>query len=234
MKTRFPAGGVGVVLVAGGRGRRFGPAARKPKQFLPLAGKPLLYWSLRTFQASPAVSDVVVVVPRDFLAWTGSFLRRQKLSKVSAVVEGGPERADSVWRGYVSLPRRDDVVLVHDAARPLVTREIVTRVAQAARRYGAALAAWPVPDTVKVEGRAAIVRKTMPRQGLWLAQTPQGLRRDWAEKYLPRPGQRFTDDVQRAEKAGRAVQLVLGAPQNFKVTLPEDFKMCERLLKNRF
>jgi 2-C-methyl-D-erythritol 4-phosphate cytidylyltransferase len=222
-----------VVLVAAGHGKRFGPASRRPKQFKPLLGKPLLYWPLRTFQKTPAVKSVVLVLSRDYLSWAPRFLRREGLAKVSAVVEGGRERADSVRNGARAVPSDASVVLVHDAARALVTPELVERVIRAAEKTGAALAAWPVSDTIKRSDGGARVRATLPRKDLWLAQTPQGFRRDVARKIFFRRGPALTDDVQWAERAGLPVELVAGSSWNFKVTYPEDFKLCEAILRRR-
>jgi 2-C-methyl-D-erythritol 4-phosphate cytidylyltransferase len=220
-----------VVLVAAGSGRRFGAA--RPKQFLPLMGKPLLYWPLRAFQKTPSVREVVLVLSSDSLDWGRRFVRREKLHKVKAVVAGGAERADSVRNGVAAASPDADVVLIHDAARALVTPDIISRVAEAARRSGAALAAWPVPDTLKLArgGAAPRVRRTMPRDGVWLAQTPQGFRRDVARKLYAKRAPAATDDVQLAERAGVPVALVAAAPSNFKVTRPEDFDLCRALLR---
>ncbi len=224
---------VSVVLVAAGRGKRFG--SRRPKQFLPLAGKPLLYWPLRVFEKTPVVREVVLVTSPLFVDWGRAFVRREGFRKVSVVVPGGAERADSVRAGVMAVSPYVDVVLIHDAARPLVTPDILVRVAEAARRSGAALAAWPVPDTIKdskSKSGAAFVRKTVPRAGLWLAQTPQGFRRNVADRLFRRkPPKGITDDVQLAEKAGVPVELIPASPENFKVTLQEDFAQCEKILK---
>jgi 2-C-methyl-D-erythritol 4-phosphate cytidylyltransferase len=224
---------VGVVLVAAGKGRRFDPEARRPKQFLPLAGRPLLWWPLDVFERTPAVSRVAVVLPGDSLAWGRRALRRWGFRKVTAVVAGGAERADSVRAGVSALPPETDVLLVHDAARALVERPVVERVIEATRRAGAALAAWPVPDTVKMsDGDVAHprVRRTVSRRDLWLAQTPQGFRRDVAAKVFRRRGRAVTDDVQWAERLGVPVALVLGSPRNFKVTHPEDLELCRAIV----
>jgi 2-C-methyl-D-erythritol 4-phosphate cytidylyltransferase len=226
---------VTVVLVAAGHGRRFG--SNRPKQFKPLLGRPLLYWPLKTFENTPSVKSVVLVLSPDYVDWAPGFLRRSKLRKVAVVAVGGRERADSVRAGVSAVPAGTSVVLVHDAARALVSRDVVERVIRAARRSGAALAAWPVPDTVKqAEGgrrkARAFVGRTIPRKGLWLAQTPQGFRAGVAKQLFGGNGRPpLTDDVQLAERAGRRVELVLGSARNFKVTLPEDFKICEALLK---
>lgn len=222
---------VTVVLVAAGHGRRFG--SNRPKQFKPILGRPLLYWPLKTFENTPSVKNIVLVLSPDYIDWAPGFLRRHKLRKVAVVAVGGRERADSVRAGVSAVPAGTSVVLVHDAARALVSRDVVERVIRAARRSGAALAAWPVPDTVKLAhaGVRPTVRKTIPRRGLWLAQTPQGFRAEVAAKLFATNRRSLTDDVQLAEKAGKRVELVLGSARNFKVTVPEDFQVCEALLK---
>jgi 2-C-methyl-D-erythritol 4-phosphate cytidylyltransferase len=125
-----------------------------------------------------------------------------------------------------------DVILVHDTARPLVSRSIIERVARAASKKGAALAAWPLPDTLKSADKAGRVLKTIPRKNLWLAQTPQGFRRDVAMDCLLKPSSTATDDVELAERKGYRVVLVQGAPTNMKVTYPHDFSICEAILRS--
>jgi 2-C-methyl-D-erythritol 4-phosphate cytidylyltransferase len=220
-----------VVLVAAGTGRRFG----KAKQFQRLGGQPLLYWPLRTFDGTPCVKDVVLVVAADRLAWGRRFVKRAGFKKVRAVVSGGRERADSVRAGLAAVSPEIDVVLIHDAARALVSRDIVERVSAAAQRNGAALAARPVADTVKgavAKGNRSFVKRTIPRGGLWLAQTPQGFRADVAARIAPRLSSSLTDDVQAAERLGIPVEIVLGSAQNFKVTVPEDFELCRAIFSN--
>lgn len=178
------------------------------------------------------VVDVVVVVAEDRLAWARRFAKRSGFRKVRAVVPGGRERADSVRAGLGAVSPEAEVVLIHDAARALVSRDIVERVAVAAKRTGASLAARPVADTVKVavakSGRT-FVRRTVPRAGLWLAQTPQGFRSDVAQRIAPRLSSTLTDDVQAAEKMGIPVEIVWGSATNFKVTVPEDFNLCQAI-----
>jgi len=214
--------------LAAGRGRRFG----KAKQFERLGGRPLLYWPLRTLERTPVVAKVILVVAGDRLEWARQFVKRSNCKKVSAVVPGGTERADSVRSGLAAVSPHVDVVLVHDAARALVTRDVVERVAMAAERTGAALAARPVADTVKgsvIKRGRSFVHRTVPRAGLWLAQTPQGFRIDVMKRIAPRLSSTLTDDVQAAERLGIPVELVAGAARNFKVTVPEDFDMCRAL-----
>lgn len=197
-----------------------------------MGGQPLLYWPLRTFEKTPSVVGVVLVVAKDRLRWACRFVKRSKFKKVCAIVPGGKERADSVRAGLAMVPSKGHVVLIHDAARALVSRDLVERVAVAAKRTGAALAARPVADTVKLavtkRGRS-FVQRTVPRGGLWLAQTPQGFLTDVLRRMAPRLSSRLTDDVQAAEKMGIPVEIVMGAAANFKVTVPEDFTLCRTL-----
>ncbi len=192
----------------------------------------MFHWPLSTFHRVRSVKEVVLVVPADRVAWAKHHAARHGFSKVAAVVAGGVQRADSVRRGLGALSNNFDVVLIHDSARPLVTPDIVRRVAQAAYRCGAALAARPVADTIKgarEKGGRFYVNRTVPRGGLWLAQTPQGFRRDLAERVAPRLSATLTDDVQAAERLGVPVELVAGSAANFKVTVPEDFHLCRAL-----
>lgn len=222
---------VGVVLVAAGRGRRFG----KPKQFQPVAGRPLYQWPLRVFERMAAVKAVAIVVPAERAAAVRRAVARAGFRKVTAVVPGGAERLDSVRAGLRALPPAATTVLIHDAARALVDAGVVARVIAGVRRSGAALAAWPVPDTVKeatLRGGRPWVRRTVPRAGLWLAQTPQGFRRDLARSLFEAAGP-LTDDAQALERSGRPVELVPGSSRNFKVTVPEDIALCRALLRQR-
>lgn len=220
-----------MVLVAAGAGRRFGSA----KQFQRLGGRPLLYWPLRTFEQIPGVAEVILVVAKDRTVWARRFVYRAGFKKVKSVVAGGRERADSVRAGLGAASSDAEVILIHDAARALVSRDLIERVVSAAGRSGASLAARPVADTVKVGvarlGRT-FVKRTMPRAGLWLAQTPQGFRSDVVKRIAPRLSSSLTDDVQAAEKLGFPVEIVMGAADNFKVTVPEDFELCRAVFNN--
>lgn len=221
----------GVVLVAAGRGRRFG----KPKQFEIVKGRPLYQWPLRLLERLSTVDVVVLVVPADRVAEVRRSLARSRFRKVFAVVAGGAERLDSVRAGLRALPLSVDIILVHDAARALVDPGVIQRVIQGVRRSGAAVAAWPVPDTLKegaVRGGRTLVGRTVPRAGLWLAQTPQGFLRRWARKFFEE-GNNLTDDVQVLEKARQPVEIVLGSARNFKVTVPEDLALCRILMRSK-
>jgi 2-C-methyl-D-erythritol 4-phosphate cytidylyltransferase len=219
-----------VILVAAGRGERMG--ADRPKAFLPLAGQPLLLRSALAFEAAPSVDGVVGVVPardvdaaRDLLA---------PVTKLVAVAAGGVRRQDSVLQGLKKLPDGfEGVVLVHDAARPLVEVDLIERVTQAAEAQGAALPVLPLVDTVKRvrEGR---VEETLDRSELGAAQTPQGFRLDLlvsAYEAAFRDQVTLTDEAMAVERMGMAVRAVAGSPRNRKITTPEDLAWAESLLQ---
>ena len=212
------------LLLAAGAGRRFG--RRQPKQLIRFQGAPLFVRPLRAFLRVPSVRDVSLVVPAGAEAAYARALRAVRTRATIRIVAGGAFRGASVRNGLRPMSKTARIVLVHDAARPVVSPAVIRRVERAAARYGAALAAWPLPDTLKQSGKRETVRKTVPRAHLWLAQTPQGFTRAVAEACLLRPSKTATDDVELAERKGYPVKLVLGDPRNIKVTRPADLDLC--------
>ena len=219
----------GALLLCGGRGARLGLGVEKP--LAPLAGRPLFTWSLEALERCAAVAGVVVVGPaarlRDLLAASGLAPR-----KIVAWVEGGRERQDSVRRGLAALPPAFDLVLVHDCARALVTPELIARVAADATQHGAAIAAVPVQDTLK-RARLGVIEDTVPRAGLWCAQTPQGFRRDWLAAAHESAQGRATDDAALVEAAGHPVHLTEGDALNLKITTARELGLAEAWLAAR-
>lgn len=220
------SGRVGLVVAAAGSGSRVGGPV--PKQFLEFRGRPLYQASLLTLL--PLVDHAVVVVPAAEVERVSRELREFELPSGVMVIAGGQTRQDSVRRGLSHLGAGLDWILVHDAARPLVTRELAERVLEGARRWGACLPVLPVSDTVKEVAEGKVVR-TIPRETLALAQTPQGfaaglLRRALAE--AERRGAAVTDESMLAEMVGE-VAVVDGEVSNVKVTRPADMACVERL-----
>lgn len=220
---------VGVILLAAGAGRRFG--RRTEKQLLKLNGEPLFLKSLRVFLSVPSVKEVSLVIPKHRRKIFERIITKKKLSKKVHLVDGGDARGLSVRNGFKAFSKKFKIVLVHDSARPLLTKSIIQRVGKAAHQFGVSLAAWPLADTLKFGNESDFVKKTIPREQLWLAQTPQAFRWDIAEKCLLNPSSDATDDVSLAEKKGFRVKLVPGAPFNFKITVPYDFDLCQAFLK---
>jgi 2-C-methyl-D-erythritol 4-phosphate cytidylyltransferase len=217
------------IIVAAGRGERMG--AGVPKAFLEVGGVPMVVRSARAFDAADAVTGIAVVVSADRVDATRDLLRG--LAKETTVVAGGERRQDSVRCGVAALPAGfDGVVLVHDAARPLVDAALIERVAAAAAHAGAAIPVLPVTDTIKrVED--GIVRATVDRSALAGAQTPQGflvaLLRE-AYDAADRDGAVLTDEAMAVELLGRPVRAVAGSTRNRKLTTPDDLAWADDLL----
>ena len=223
-----------VALVpAAGSGTRLG--GRQPKQYLVLGGAPLLVHTLRALARCPSVEGAVVAVSEDRIEATQSLLRRFRVPRVLAVLAGGEERQDSVRLGLEAVSPEAAWVVVHDAVRPMITPDLVERVLAAARIPGAATCGWPVRETVKFV-KDSVVDKTLPRDGLWLTQTPQAFRRELlreAHDKAAREGFRGTDDAMLVERLGGRVAMVEGLAQNIKITTKEDLNTVRTLLGKR-
>lgn len=222
---------VTAIIAAGGRGARFG--ADRPKQLLSLAGVPILQRSVEAFLRSRHVHDVVVALPPGLASNPPEYLKSG--DKAVDVVEGGERRQDSVAIAFARIERRADIVVIHDAARPFVSDALITRTIDAAAEHGAAIAALPARDTVKLADLDGAVRGTLPRQEIFLAQTPQAFRLQVLRDALALsvPGTEATDEAMLAEQAGHAVRLVEGDPRNLKITTPDDLTMAEALVGAR-
>ena len=225
-----------VALVpAAGRGLRMGGFV--PKQFLSLSGEPLIIYSLRTLQAAPMIDQIILAVPPADLEYCErEIVSRHRFTKVTKVVAGGAERQDSVRHALAHVPLDTEVVLIHDAVRPFVTPRMITEVVAVARKEGAAIVALPMRDTVKQVRTDGTIERTVDRNPLWLAQTPQAFRRDWIEaahKKAHAEGVRATDDAFLVEWLGHPVSVVEGSGENIKVTSPEDLVIGEAILASR-
>lgn len=219
---------VEAVIVAGGSGARMG----KPKQFLPLAGKTVVEWSLEAFLAVPEVERVILVTSAENMREHGARLAGPRI----ALVESGPTRMASVRNGFQSVSEDAEVVAVHDGARALVTPEIIRAVIEEAVESGAAVPAVQVKDTLKkVTNKQMWISDTPARSAYWAAQTPQCYRREVLEEALGRfPDARgATDESQLVEKCGQKVRVVPSSYENIKITTPEDLVMAEALLEQR-
>jgi len=220
---------VTAILVAAGAGRRMGKNGEKI--FATLGGKPLLFYSLKALEISPEIERVVIVVRKKSVETCRTLVRRFGFRKVQAIVAGGTRRQDSVERG-LGFVGESRFVLIHDGARPLLSRRLISRTLAACRRTGAAIAALPVTDTVKKVSGSRI-DGTIPRENLWSAQTPQVFRRELIEEAFRRwpRGRIATDDASMLKKCGRKVSVVEGDLFNIKITFPSDFATAESLLR---
>ncbi len=205
-----------------------------PKPFLPLRGIPLLVYTLRSLDQSLSLSTIVLVIAPEREQLCRTMLDRYGPFRCAVrLVPGGAERQNSVRLGLAALDPECDIVAIHDAARPFITASIVEHSISVASQVGAALVAVPVADTLKRADADQTVVETVPRQGLWLAQTPQTFRVDIiraAHQRAQDEGIAVTDDAALIEKMGGTVQIVPGDRRNFKLTSPEDLRMAEALL----
>jgi 2-C-methyl-D-erythritol 4-phosphate cytidylyltransferase len=225
---------VGVVIVAGGSSTRTQAAATgELKQFRWVAGKPALLHGLQTFMARPDVLSVVCVLPRDYVADPPPWIFQCDIDRLM-LAPGGRTRTESVRNGLEDLPDEASIVLVHDAARPLVDDATINRVVDTVRHGQSAIAALPVVDTLKqVDAEGRIVR-TIERDGLWRAQTPQGFPRDVIVRaHRDATAERIsaTDDAGLCERLGIPVVIVRGSERAMKITEDADFERAEALFR---
>jgi 2-C-methyl-D-erythritol 4-phosphate cytidylyltransferase len=222
---------VGVVVVAAGRGSRLG--RETPKQYQPIGGVPMVLRAVRPFVTHPDVAQVALVLPLADAEHPPAFLRGVAGAGLM-VVAGGAERADSVAAGLRALGPDCTVVLVHDAARPFVERAVIDAVIAYARAGEGAIAAVRVTDTLKqaAPDDPTQVARTVPRDELWRAQTPQGFPRAVLERAhaAAREAGSATDDASLVERTGVPVRLVPDSPRNMKVTTSEDLALAELLV----
>jgi 2-C-methyl-D-erythritol 4-phosphate cytidylyltransferase/2-C-methyl-D-erythritol 2,4-cyclodiphosphate synthase len=219
---------VSAIIAAGGRGARFG--ADRPKQLLGLAGQPILQRSVAAFVRSNLVQDIVVALPDDIAAAPPAYLVGGDVRV--QIVPGGARRQDSVANAFARVADRADIVVIHDAARPLVSDDLIRRTIEAAAESGAAIAAVRAHDTVKQVDAAGLITATLPREEIYLAQTPQAFRAGVLRDALAvgTQGVAATDEAMLAERAGHRVRVVEGEPGNLKITTPDDLEMAEWLL----
>ena len=224
-----PGHRVGAIIVAAGHSRRMSGV---DKLFAPLLGVPLLSYTLEAFQAVCAIQDVALVLSRSNLELGKALVADRGFHKVSYLGVGGQRRQDSVRSGLELLPPCDWVV-VHDGARPCVEPQLIERGLEEARRWGSAVAAVPVHDTLKVASAQGEVTETLNREGVWAVQTPQIFSWETLQKAHRQEDVTVTDDAVLVERLGEPVHLYLGSYENNKVTTPEDVRMAEAVLRQR-
>jgi len=216
----------GAVIVGAGNSQRMGI----DKVFLPLAGKPLLAWSVDTCQHCELIDQVVVVLNERSLNLGRELVADKGWSKVMEVCLGGKRRQDSVRQGLKELTDCEWVV-IHDCARPFLTTELIRDGLKAAQRTGSATAAVPVKDTVKLGSEDGIVVETLSRERLWSVQTPQVFRFDIINGAHEQITDNVTDDASMVERLGYTVKLYMGSYNNVKITTPEDMMFAETLAR---
>ena len=225
---------VTAIVPAAGEGTRFGGAVKK--QFLTLNGLPVLSHTLRALSASHALAAAIVVVPPGDESIARDALNLAGVDIETEVVPGGLERQDSVYNGLLRAKPDTDLVLIHDGVRPFVSREVVLVTIEAAREFGAAVAAVPVTDTIKRVDTEGLVVETPAREHLWAVQTPQVFRYALlmrAHQAVRQLGIVATDDAALVERIGVRVKVVRGSYENIKITSEEDLPLADLILRRR-
>jgi 2-C-methyl-D-erythritol 4-phosphate cytidylyltransferase len=237
----IPAAGLGTRMAPMPAGAKGKPKTPPSKQFTELGGTPILVHTLRKFAAVDAVDEIWIALRKNEIEGFRERLGRYKdiLKKKVELVVGGEHRQQSVENALKAVAAEaGDIVLVHDAVRPFVTAEIIRAVIEAAQRYGAAIAGLPAVDTVKQVERTAegaLIKATIPRAGIVMAQTPQGFRYEVIKKAFDEAaadGFVGTDEASLVERSGHDVAVVMGSPRNIKITAPADMELAEFYLKS--
>lgn len=223
---------VSAIIPSAGAGTRMN--AGISKQFLPLGGKPVLCHTLSVFDRHPAITEIVLVVSKEDKAQAEEMVfRKHTFRKVSPLVQGGVDRRGSVYRGLMAVSSGTDYVLVHDGCRPFVTPEMISQSLESAVKFGGAVVAVPLRDTLK-RGDENLIKETISRAGLWRAQTPQAFRFSLLLKAYEKAiksGVEATDDSLLVERLGEDVAIVPGSELNIKITVPEDMVLAELILQ---
>jgi len=224
------------LIAAAGKGRRMNSRISKP--FIPVSGKPILAYTIDKFEKCKSIDKIYLIVnPEEKEICHKNIILKYNFSKVQELVDGGDTRQDSIYNGLKALDRDTDIVVIHDGARPLVEENIIQNSIEKAQKYGAAIAAIPIKDTVKKSDNNFYISKTLNREEIWRAQTPQTFKYDiilpayhqaYKDKYLA------TDDAAIVEKYGHKVKLIIGPEENIKITTPFDLIVAEVFLKKGF
>jgi 2-C-methyl-D-erythritol 4-phosphate cytidylyltransferase len=227
------------ILPAAGLGTRMGAGA--PKQFLELDGVPILILTLRRIASCPLVTSIIVATRADEIPRLESLIQKEKFAQPVHVVKGGDTRQESVGHALQSVPSDTDLILVHDAVRPFVTVDQITRVIEEARRCKAAILGIPAMDTVKEVKRAslpedvALITATVPRERVVLAQTPQVFDAKLLKEAFARAaadGVNASDEAGLIEMLGHDVHVVVGSERNIKITKPSDMDLARFYLQS--
>jgi len=226
---------VHIILTAGGTGTRFRKSpgsSSKPKQFLNLHGKPVILHSMLKFQKCKEVKSIYISASKEYFNLLHQVAAKNKITKLRALVEGGKTRFESVRNAFEQVNCDvDDIILIHDAARPNVTKEDISSLIKASLKYGEVVLGVRVSDTVK-RTSGSIINETVPRDELWLVQTPQAFRYDVLSRSYIIAGSRtdFTDEASLVEFAGYEVRVSEGSRFNIKITSAEDMTALKKIM----
>lgn len=224
------------LIAAAGKGKRMNTRISKP--FIPIFGKPILAYTIEKFEKCRLIDKIYLTVnSEEKELCSRNVIIKYNFSRVQELVDGGETRQDSVYNGLKALDKDTDIVVIHDGARPLIEETLIRDSIEKAQKYGAAIAAIPIKDTVKKSENNFFINKTLNREEIWRAQTPQTFKYDlilpayhkaYKDKYLA------TDDAAILERYGHKVKLIIGSEENIKITTPFDIIVAENFLKKGF
>jgi len=224
-----------VIIVAAGKGKRMGRDYNK--QYIQLEAQPIVAHTIKVFEEMDCINEIILVVGAGEVEFLKkSIIEVYGFQKVSAIVEGGLERRDSVYNGLKAVSQDCSIVLIHDGARPLITKDIIEESIIVAKESGACIAAVPVKDTIKISNDNMEVIHTPKRDNLWSVQTPQTFQYDLileAYNHQQPKDSAATDDAMILEALGHTVKIIHGSYNNIKITTPEDLIVAEEILKTR-
>lgn len=226
---------VWTIITAGGIGKRF--SQQIPKQYLTLNGAPILHHTLVRFQKAQIVNEIVLVVGSDYLEQLrGSIIENHRFSKVKFIVEGGKQRQDSVYSGLKriwNIVDDNDIIIVHDAVRPLIDQKSIKRCVMEANDSGACILGTRINDTLKTVNKELIINHTMNKKEIWAAQTPQAFKAMILKQAFIKAEKEIfygTDEASLVERLPYPVKIVPGPCWNIKITFPEDLTFAEQII----
>jgi len=217
---------VKVIIPASGSGERFG--SKIPKQFLKIEGKEIIAHTLEKFNSIKLTDEIIISTKLEYFVKISAILKKYNLRKVKKIVEGGMRRQDSVYNALINLEcEKDDLILIHDAVRPFISKKKITELIKAAEKEDSVIPGMPVPETVKRVDAENIVTETIDRKNVWTIQTPQVFRYDILRKSFEKAYyENFTgtDESAIVENAGYKVKVIEGEKANVKITYREDIR----------
>lgn len=217
------------IVPSAGFGRRLKLKTKKP--FVLVKGKPLISYTIKALESCGAIDSIIIASEHSCVDLFRSLVRKFRFKKVAGIVVGGSTRFESVRNCLAEVSPEFDIVVIHDGARPFIDNKTIEESVRMAAKYGAAVVAVPESDTVKIAGRGLFINKTLDRNCIFRAQTPQVFRRGVImDAYKKVPGGRATDDSSLVERCGKKVKIVVGSYGNIKITTREDLKLAEVLL----
>ncbi|MEA1965210.1 MAG: 2-C-methyl-D-erythritol 4-phosphate cytidylyltransferase [Candidatus Aerophobetes bacterium] len=220
------------IIVAGGIGERFNKNGHK--QFYPLRGKPILWWTLKRFEDCRMIDKIIVIIPQGMRNYAKKIVPFSEYEKIKELIKGGEEREDSVLQGLKIVDEDTDIVVIHDGVRPLISPHLIEKVIYQTEKEEAVSLGVPVKETIKRVDENNLVVKTIKRENLYSIQTPQGFKRDiiW-EAHIKKGNfkKKASDDALLVERLGKRVRIIPGDEKNIKITTSEDLKLAEVFLE---